>query len=106
MSAITYTVIATFTDPRVADEWIEWLRSGHIEQLLEHGATDAEIVRIDSSQSRVEVRYHFPSRKVFSDYEMNHAPKLRAEGVTKFPPGRGVSYERTIGIVEATFDSR
>lgn len=101
MSSITYTVIASFTDGRVADEWIDWLKSGHIEQVLEHGATDAEILRLDSPERKVEVRYHFPSRKVFSEYEINHAPKLRAEGMTRFPPQRGVSYQRTIGTVEA-----
>jgi hypothetical protein len=101
MSAIAYTVIATFSDPRVAQEWIDWLVSGHIDSVLQHGATDAEIVRLDSPDVKVEVRYHFPSRSVFSDYELNHAPALRAEGIAKFPPQRGVSYQRTIGVVQS-----
>jgi hypothetical protein len=106
MPAVAYIIIATFTDPRVADEWMDWLKSGHIEQVLQHGANDAEIVRVDSPQHHIEVRYHFRSRQVFSDYEINHAPKLRAEGTAKFPPHRGISYERTIGIVEATYPAQ
>ena len=35
-----YTVTATFADSRVADEWITWLRNGHIGQVLEGGAIE------------------------------------------------------------------
>jgi hypothetical protein len=96
---ITYTVSATFTDCKVGDEWIAWLTSGHIEQVLKGGATDAEIIKMDGDDCRYEIRYHFPSRDVFGAYETNHAPRLRAEGLEKFPSSRGITYARSTGVV-------
>src|SRR5262249_35181169 len=47
MAAIAYTVVATFEDSKVAQEWLEWLHNGHVAQVLAAGATDAEIVELD-----------------------------------------------------------
>jgi hypothetical protein len=48
------------------------------------------------------VRYHFPSREAFAAYERDHAPRLRADGLRRFPPERGVSYRRSVGVVRLT----
>jgi hypothetical protein len=96
---IVYTVSATFTDRKVAEEWIAWLTGGHIEQVIKGGATDAQIVRMDGDDCRYEIRYHFPSRDAFRAYETNHAPRLRAEGLEKFPASRGITYARSTGVV-------
>jgi hypothetical protein len=99
--SIAYTVSATFTDCQLADEWIAWLTGGHIEEVLKGGATDAEILRMDGDDCRYEIRYHFPSREVFRAYEKNHAPRLRAEGLEKFPASRGITYARSTAAVKA-----
>ena len=99
MAAIAYTVTATFADKAVADEWLSWLREGHVASVLAAGATDVEIVELDGPARSVEVRYHFPSRQVFEQYEKEHAPRLRAEGLQRFPPERGISYRRSIGVL-------
>jgi len=96
---IAYTVSATFTESKVADEWIAWLTNGHIEEVRKGGATDAEILRIDGDDCRYEIRYHFPSREAFRAYEANHAPRLRVEGLEKFPTSRGITYARSTGVV-------
>ena len=96
---IAYTVSATFTDCEVADEWLGWLNSGHIADVLRGGATDAEIIHMDGDDCRYEIRYRFPSREAFGAYEQNHAPRLRAEGLEKFPTSRGITYARTTGAV-------
>jgi hypothetical protein len=95
----SYIVCATFTTPSVADEWIAWLRDEHLADVCAAGALDAELIRFDSSEDgcRCEVRYHFASRQAFAAYEKNHAPRLRAEGLKRFPAGRGVTYERRAG---------
>lgn len=94
---LAYTVSCTFTDPSVADEWIAWLHDEHLADVLAGGATAAEIVRLDGDTTRCEVRYRFPSREAFATYERDHAPRLRAEGLAKFPLERGLTYERTTG---------
>jgi Domain of unknown function (DUF4286) len=98
---IVYTVAAIFEDAAVAQEWIAWLRGGHLAEVMDGGALDAEVIRLDatagSSATRYEVRYHFAGRESFTRYERDHAPRLRAEGLAKFPPQRGVRYERSVG---------
>lgn len=98
---LLYTVTATFDDPAVAEEWIAWLRDGHLAEVIAGGATGAEVVRLDGEPggpTRCEVRYRFPSREVFARYERDHAPRLRSEGMSRFPPERGVRLARTVGM--------
>ncbi len=107
----SYTVIATFDDPRIADKWIAWLRDEHLAEVCAAGAKDAEVIRVDTSaaisattghqQVRCEVHYHFTSRDAFDRYARDHAPRLRQEGLRRFPPKRGISYERATGEVVA-----
>jgi hypothetical protein len=99
VAAIAYTVTATFADKALTDEWLSWLREGHVASVLAAGASDVEIVELDGPARSVEVRYHFPSRQVFEQYEKEHAPRLRAEGLQRFPAERGVSYRRSVGVV-------
>jgi hypothetical protein len=73
---LAYVVAATFTDPSVADEWLAWLRGGHVAAVIAGGAESAEIVELDVEQGRsVEVRYRFGSRESFAAYERDHAPR-------------------------------
>lgn len=101
----SYTVACTFNDPRVAEEWIRWLRDEHLRDVRAAGALDAEAIRCDvaaGAKSRIEVRYHFESRAAFDAYVRDHAPRLREEGLKRFPPERGLAYERSSGEVLVT----
>jgi hypothetical protein len=102
---ISYTVTCTFNDAVVAQEWIDWLRDKHLADVLAAGANDAEVVRGDEAEDGsvvCEVRYHFDSREAFDTYQREHAPRLREDGLTLFPPERGLHYARKIGVVEVT----
>lgn len=99
---IAYTVTVTFDDPKVADEWIAWLRDEHLAEVIAGGVLDAEVIRFDQALQtpcRGEVRYHFASREALEIYERDHAPRLRAEGLKRFPPERGLVYARSLGEV-------
>lgn len=95
---LCYTVSSEFDDLRVADEYQAWLVDHHLADVCAAGALDAELVRLDAEPQRIEVRYHFASRQAFADYERDHAPRLRAEGLARFAPERGVRMQRSIGI--------
>jgi hypothetical protein len=110
MTSIAYTVRATFRDEATAREWIAWLEDGHVDAVIAGGAHSAMIVRLESDPAgsggaghagppRVEVRYVFSTREVFDRYVREHAPGLRADGMKRFPPERGVTFERTIGAI-------
>lgn len=99
VESVRYTVCATFDDPAIAQEWIDWLIGGHCEEVIAGGALNVEIVVLDEEALSYEVRYDFPDRATFEQYEAEHAPRLRAEGLEQFPPERGIIYARTVGAV-------
>jgi hypothetical protein len=96
-----YTVRCQFSGPdeTLPEQWLEWLCGGHLQEVLDAGAQRAEVVRIDDPLPTFEVRYEFPSREAFESYEKRHAPRLRREGLARFPAEAGVRYQRTTGEV-------
>ena len=102
MSRICYMVIATLPSTTVADEYVSWLEDGHVDQVVKRGAHSAMIVRLDpdsAGKPRVMTQYVFATREVFDHYVTQHAPALRADGLKRFPPERGVRMERLIGTI-------
>lgn len=95
--SFSYTVTGEFDDAAVAAEWIAWLQHGHLDDVLEGGALEAELVQL--SPLKFEVRYRFASAESFAAYERDFAPKLRAEGLSRFPPSRGVRMARATGQI-------
>jgi len=59
-------------------------------------------VELDGDPRTFEARYRFASREEFDRYQSDHAPRLRAEGQSLFPPEKGLSYRRTLGVVRAS----
>lgn len=104
MTRIAYTVIATFPDSRTRDQYIAWLEDGHVDQVIAGGAHSAMIVKLDqdppgSGPIIAEVRYVFSTRELFDRYIREHAPALRADGLAKFPPERGIGFRRSVGEI-------
>ena len=98
-----YTVACDFTNMDVAEQWLSWLRDEHLREVCEAGAIQAEAVRLDAAPAgsavRCEARYRFASRQAFEQYEREQAPRLRAEGLKRFPLERGLSYTRSTGEI-------
>ncbi len=103
MSAIAYTVRAHCPDPQTAREYARWLRDGHLDRVIAGGALSATVLLLDppaaAAPSTIEVRYLFPTRERLDRYLKEFAPALRAEGLQRFPPERGITYERTVGEI-------
>lgn len=100
MTKIAYTVSCSIADEEKVTAWLGWLRGGHIREVLAGGAESAQIVRLDGGPPVVcEVRYVFPGRVAYDAYIRDHAPRLREEGLKKFPPGAGFSYSRSVGEI-------
>lgn len=97
MAKLRYVVGVTLPDDATAQGWLDWLRNGHIAEVLAGGATSADIFKIDGTPNSYEIEYFFPSRAAFAIYERDRAPRLRDEGRKLFPPEQGVVYRRTTG---------
>jgi len=100
---VLYAVQATLPSKELADEYVEWLRDGHVDAVIAGGAHSAMVVWLDpddsSQQIRVEVQYVFASRVALEGYLKRHAPILRAEGLKRFGPERGVRFDRRVGEI-------
>ena len=94
-----YTVTLTFTDPSTAVKWLAWMRDEHAAQVVQAGAQNAEIIKIDGVLLRCEARYSFASRAEFDRYVRDHAQRLREEGLRHFPATHEIQYERSCGEV-------
>ncbi len=97
--SLSYTVIACLPDEQMCDEYVRWLVNGHIDAVVAGGAIRAEVVRIVDPLRpfRVESRYEFPDRDAFDHYVQQTAPALRTDGIRRFPPESGVTFERRVG---------
>jgi hypothetical protein len=97
--SIRYTVRCRFENarPGLPGQWVQWLTDQHLAEVIAAGATAAEIIEMDAEVPTFEVRYSFASRTDWEQYLQNHAPRLRAEGLQKFPPELGLIYERSVG---------
>jgi len=62
--SLRYTVIARLKSVDYLDEFIEWLQGGHVQEVCERGAEEAEILILDNpenpEQPAVESSYIFP----------------------------------------------
>lgn len=97
---LSYSVTATLPDAATRDEYVEWLAEGHVRQVIDAGASEGWVIRIDDPEEplRVESRYIFPTSEAFRAYVEHHAPALREDGLRRFG-GRGVGFERRVGTV-------
>ena len=97
---IEYTVTAEFDSLPLAQEWVEWLKGGHLQQVIDGGASSATLVRFDGGPGlRLAARYVFKDMPTFTAYENGAAIALRAEGAAKFPASRGVKMTRSLAEV-------
>jgi hypothetical protein len=111
MSRICYQVLATLPDDRTAREYIQWLQGGHVDAVVAGGAGSSMIVRLTddlppshpgapaAGSTRVLTQYVFDTRQSFDHYLTNVAPGLRADGLARFGPGRGVRFDRIVGDI-------
>ncbi len=99
MAEIAYTVACTFENQEVAEQWLGWLRGGHLADVCAAGATSAYAVKLDGEPVTCEARYRFRTRSAFEAYERDHAPRLRDEGLQRFPLSLGLRYARSVGEV-------
>jgi hypothetical protein len=96
MPELRYTVSVTFPDAATAPKWLDWLRTGHIADVIAGGATSAEAFRIEGRENAYCVVYRFPDRATFERYERDFAPALRTEGQRLFPAASGIVYAREL----------
>ena len=85
MSTIGYTVGVTLPDAATVQRWLDWMRGGHIAEVLAGGAVAAEIVQMDEPPLSFEVRVSISVARNVRQLCPRSPPRLRAEGLKLFP---------------------
>jgi len=98
--AIRYSVTTTIGSAEgLVDEYVAWLKDGHVQAVVAAGATNAEVLVLEQASGepvKTVSTYVFPSRAAFDSYVEKTAPALREDGLKRFG-GKDVSFSRTIG---------
>jgi hypothetical protein len=102
-----YTVRASLPTEALRSEYLHWLTTDHVQKVLDAGALRAEVITLDLDPAatdiapggQVEVRYIFRDRAALERYIKDHAPRLRAEGATRFPADQGLKFQRSVGLL-------
>ncbi|NCX95946.1 MAG: DUF4286 family protein [Chitinophagia bacterium] len=73
-----------------AEQWEAWMRQEHIPQILSlnlfNHATLSRLLEQDEADGITYIaQYHCNTLNQYNQYINEHAPKMRAEGVAKFP---------------------
>ena len=74
-------------DESINDEWLEWMKSRHIPDVLATGMfTGYKIFRIrtDDEGFTYSIQYFLKSDEDYEKYQKDFAPKLQAEHTEKF----------------------
>lgn len=95
---VVYTVTSTMPDAPTGERYVAWLTGGHVQAVLDAGASDARVVRLlePPGPPRIRSEYVFPSLGAYETYVRDHAPALRADGLARFGPGSGVRMDREL----------
>jgi len=108
MHEVLYIVTATIPDEALAREYLEWLNSGHVHEVVESGgASWGRALRVvdPAEPIRVESHYLFDSMARYENYVSTHANRLRAEGLQRFPAEKGIRFERRVCEVRSHFEA-
>jgi hypothetical protein len=104
MSGIIYNVTINVSEPRV-EEWLTWMRSEHIPQMLAtgafRGATLVRVIGFEQGGKTYAVQYRCDSMQDFERYENEFASNLQARSAELF--GEDAQAFRTILEIEESF---
>ena len=74
-------------DPTVEKEWFHWMKTVHVPDLIATGlvATFDIWSPTDSDSPIYYFHYYFHTQEDLDNYQKNHAPKLKADVLERYP---------------------
>ena len=101
MEHVHYSVVATLPNKDLLCKYLDWLQNGHVQAVLRGGALRAHVVQLEPEDGALRVRtiYEFATPQSFEAYVRDHAPALRADGLTHFGPHTGTRFDREHGLI-------
>lgn len=99
---IIYNVTVS-VDEHIADEWLEWMQSTHIPEVMATGLfVEYRILRVlsgDHSARTFAVQYTLESHAHLDQYQMEHAPTIQKSHLEKYGE-KAVAFRTVLEIIE------
>jgi hypothetical protein len=99
---ILYSVTVSI-DPIVAEEWLNWMRSIHIPEVMSTQCfTESRISKIlvdDENGISYSVMYVCPNQELMDEYTSKHSPRLQKEHAQRYE-GRFAAFRTLLTIIE------
>lgn len=99
---ILYNVTVSI-DPEIENEWIEWMRSTHIPDVMATGCfIESRISRVHAEEEggkTYAISYVAPNQETYDAYQANHAPRLQQEHTEKYA-GRFAAFRTMLTILD------
>ncbi len=102
MPRVYYEVTAAIRDEQTAAAYFDWMLGGHIRDVIAAGALTGRLVRLDADGCVFLAQYDFASRAALDLYLRDHAPRLREDGIRRFPSEKVTFTRRTGEILETS----
>lgn len=103
MTKVRYTVTANIGTKEVVEEYLEWLKAGHVQALIDAGALSAEINVVETEPTegkKVDATYVFSSREALQAYFDGPAAALREDGKVRWMDTGKINFSRRIATID------
>jgi hypothetical protein len=99
---ILYNVTVSI-DPAISDEWLEWMRSKHIPDVMATGCfVESRLSRVHGEEEggvTYSVMYLAPSQEKIDEYREIHAPALQKDHSERYS-GRFAAFRTLLSVIE------
>ena len=90
-------------DADIHDEWLAWMRSTHIPQVVNTGCfLESKLSRINGEEDggvTYSIMYVSPSKEKYEEYQEHHAPRLQKEHTEKYQ-GKFAAFRTVLDVIE------
>ena len=99
---ILYNVTVSI-DPTVAEDWLNWMRSTHIPDVMATGCfLESRISRVQGEEEgglTYAITYLAPDETAISTYQQQHAPRLQQAHKERYE-GRFAAFRTFLNVIE------
>ena len=99
---ILYSITVSI-DPIVAEEWLNWMRSVHIPEVMSTQCfTESRISKIlvdDENDISYSIMYVCPNQELMDEYTRKHAPRLQKDHSQRYE-GRFAAFRTLLNVIE------
>lgn len=99
---ILYNVTVSI-DPSISAEWVEWMRSKHIPDVMATGCfIESRISRVHGEEEggfTYAITYLAPSQEKMDEYQQKHAPVLQQEHSQKYS-GKFAAFRTILSVID------